>query len=881
MNRFLPNGGRGNDESDSEVSEALEDDIVENDIRDDPGNEDDDDGEDLLGDGFENDYLPNPELDRYDENMLDDEAYGDDVRARISAERALNRRDVAQGRRLPEAVISDDEGEDAVGRRNRRRMERMDEAEEMTEAVDEDQINLNNEEMRQDTDLKPADRLYKKIRLNFREFLRTFIDPKWDNEEPAYLDRIDSMAAENASSLPLIFQPDLLNWSPMLAHWISDFPAKVLPLLHETALELARERYEVYKANNREVSVRVENFPVTDHIRDLRGFHMNKLVNISGVVTKRTSVQPCLRRLFLDCLRCGYLMGPYEVKQSDGSAEISTSRCPECQNSGPFSVNREETVYRNFQRIVVQETPGSVPAGRMPRSKEVVITSDLVDSVRPGDQVEVVGTFKSKMDGLANIRSGFPVLKSHIEANGVRRRNELKMGSLGEEDKREILELSKDPLIRERLIASVAPSIYGEKHMKTCISMAMFGGRQKTVAGKHRIRGDINVLILGDPGMAKSQCLKYVEKTFHRTVYTTGKGASAVGLTASVRKDNVTGEYVLEGGALVLADSGICLIDEFDKMNDQDRTSIHEAMEQQSISISKAGIVTSLSSRCAVIAAANPIGGRYDSQLTFAENVDLTDPILSRFDCLCVLKDDIDVFKDEALADFVVCSHMKNHPTQPNDQVRVRRRALLENGLNGNLKPIDQEIYKKYVLYARLHVNPTISDVDQNKLARFYTEIRREAAANQGVSMTVRHMESMIRMAEANARMELRDYVTDKDVDLGIATMLETFIQTQKHSVAERLRRKFEATYITSVTAHNDLLHFLIKKLFKKKQDFRNVMFGDSIPEDEEEVGVSIADFKSEARKMDLSNVDEYLQSEGFLDSFEVREGIVYRKQDP
>ena len=696
----------------------------------------------------------------------------------------------------------------------------------LSEAPDEDAINLNNEEMTADTDLQSNPRLLSKIKRNFKEFLRTFVDEKWGADQAAYLARIDNMASENGSSLPLIFQPDLINNSPMLASWISEFPAKILPVLHETCLNLVKELYEVYKGNNREVCVRIENFPVHDHIRNLRGFHMNKLVNISGVITKRGSVHPCLRTLFLDCLRCGFLNGPHHVKDSDGAmTEISrlagSKRCPECQSNGPFQVNREETVYRNYQLVTVQETPGSVPAGRMPRSKEVIITGDLVDSVRPGDQVEVVGIFKSKMDGMANIRNGFPVLRSNIEANAVRRRNELKIGSLGEEDKREILELSKDPNIRERLIASVAPSIYGEKHMKTCISMAMFGGKQKLVAGKHRIRGDINVLILGDPGMAKSQCLKYVEKTFHRTVYTTGKGASAVGLTASVRKDNLTGEYVLEGGALVLADSGICLIDVFDKMNDQDRTSIHEAMEQQSISISKAGIVTSLSARCAVIAAANPIGGRYDPQLTFSENVDLTDPILSRFDCLCVLKDDIDIFKDEALADFVVCSHMKNHPTHPNTQVRLKPRAQYENTSSTSLAPIDQELYKKYILYARLHVNPTISEVDQDKLARFYMEIRREAAANQGVAMTVRHMESMIRMAEANARMELCDFVTDKDVDQAIATMLETFIQTQKHSVAERLRRKFEATYITSVTAHADLLHFLLKKLLKKKMNYQ------------------------------------------------------------
>ena len=190
----------------------------------------------------------------------------------------------------------------------------------------------------------------------------------------------------------------------------------------------------------------------------------------------------------------------------------------------------------------------------------------------------------------------------------------------------------------------------------------MFGGMSKDVGGKHKIRGDINMLLLGDPGTAKSQFLKYIEKIYHRVVYTTGKGASAVGLTAGVQKDPVTGEWTLEGGALVLADKGICLIDEFDKMNEQDRTSIHEAMEQKSISISKAGIVTSLHARCSVIAAANPIGGVYKTNMNFNDNVELTDPILSRFDILTVIKDDAQPEVDDALATFVLNSHMKSHP---------------------------------------------------------------------------------------------------------------------------------------------------------------------------------------------------------------------------
>jgi len=222
--------------------------------------------------------------------------------------------------------------------------------------------------------------------------------------------------------------------------------------------------------------------------------------------------------------------------------------------------------------------------------------------------------------------------------------------------------LARDERIRKRIIKSIAPSIYGHEDIKTAIALSLFGGVGKDINRKHRIRGDINVLLLGDPGTAKSQFLKYVEKTAHRSVFTTGQGASAVGLTASVRKDPVTREWTLEGGALVLADKGTCLIDEFDKMNDADRTSIHEAMEQQSISISKAGIVTTLQARCAIIAAANPIRGRYNPTIPFQQNVELTEPILSRFDVLCVVKDSVDPVKDELLARFVVGSHLRSHP---------------------------------------------------------------------------------------------------------------------------------------------------------------------------------------------------------------------------
>ena len=317
--------------------------------------------------------------------------------------------------------------------------------------------------------------------------------------------------------------------------------------------------------------------------------------------------------------------------------------------------------------MTLQETPGTVPPGRVPRQKEVFVTQDLVDAARPGDEVEVTGIFVNRFEYFANVKHGFPVFTTIIEANNIKRQGDEEINDLTDDDKTEILQLSRQPNIGRKIINSIAPSIYGHQYVKKALALCMFGGEAKDVGGKHRIRGDINCLLLGDPGTAKSQFLKYVEQVFHRCVYTTGKGASAVGLTAGVHKDPISGEWTLEGGALVLADKGVCLIDEFDKMNDSDRTSIHEAMEQQSISISKAGIVTSLQARCTVIAAANPIKGTYNTALNFVDNVDLTDPILSRFDILTVIKDEVDEQADDALATFVINSHIKSHPDVKRD----------------------------------------------------------------------------------------------------------------------------------------------------------------------------------------------------------------------
>merc|ERR1712060_80766 len=462
-----------------------------------------------------------------------------------------------------------------------------------------------------------------------------------------------------------------------------------------------------------------------------------------------------------------------------------------------------------------------------------------------------MGSFDSKL----NNKSGFPVFATVIEANHVQKKEDADLRALTDEDKKEIVRLSKDPQIRQKIIASIAPSIFGHYNIKTALSLSMFGGKEKDVNNKHRIRGDINVLLLGDPGTAKSQFLKYVEKISPRAVYTTGQGASAVGLTAAVHRDPLTNEWVLEGGALVLADKGVCLIDEFDKMNDSDRTSIHEAMEQQSISISKAGIIAQLQARCAVVAAANPIKGRYDPSVSFTENVDLSEPILSRFDCICVVKDSVDPSLDEQKANFVVNSHASLHPKAEDEGADESAASKATQG-----KLIDQGLLRKYIMYARMHTKPVLHDVDVEKIKQVYSELRR-ASQSGGVSIAVRHIESIIRMSEASARLHLRDHVRNDDVNLAISVLVNSVTNSQKFAVKRTFERKF-GKYLVNRADANQLLDFQLRKLFKEAAELHALKYGSSAPRSP--VAVELEEFEARAHQVGVDDTTDFYGSEIF-----------------
>jgi DNA replication licensing factor MCM2 len=295
-----------------------------------------------------------------------------------------------------------------------------------------------------------------------------------------------------------------------------------------------------------------------------------------------------------------------------------------------------------------------------------------------------------------------------------------------------------------------------------------------------------------------------------------------------VHKDHITKEWVLEGGALVLADRGVCLIDEFDKMNDQDRVSIHEAMEQQSISISKAGIVTSLQARCSVMAAANPVGGRYDSSRTFSDNVELTDPILSRFDIMCVVKDIVDPVLDERLAKFIVGSHFKSHPDRDPDEPLgdVFKGSLTDVPDDSpDVELIPQDLLRKYIAYAKRFVRPKLSSGDLPKISQVYAELRRESVTREGMPVAVRHVESIIRMSEARASMRLSEHVSSEDIDAAIAVMLQSFIGTQKLSVQKALGKKF-ARYTHFHRDYDQLLLNILRDIVREMNYWDSVGAG-------------------------------------------------------
>ena len=375
----------------------------------------------------------------------------------------------------------------------------------------------------------------------------------------------------------------------------------------------------------------------------------------------------------------------------------------------------------------------------------MVLEDDLVDRLNPGDKVRITGTLKTFREE----RSG--KFKNYIYVNHIEPlEQEFEELQLSEEDEEKIIELSQDPHIYDKIIKSTAPSIRGYRDVKEAIALQLFGGAAKQLADETRLRGDIHILIVGDPGIGKSQMLKYVSKLAPRSIYTSGKGTTGAGLTAAAVRDELGG-WSLEAGALVLGDQGNVCVDELDKMRAEDRSALHEALEQQTVSIAKAGIMATLNSRCSVLAAANPKFGRFDRFKVLAEQIDLPSPILSRFDLIFVVEDKPSVEGDSKLAEHILKIHQSNTVDYE----------------------IEPELLRKYIAYARKNVNPVLTDEANEVLREFYVSTRNSNREEQApVPITARQLEAIIRLAEASAKIKLKETVDKEDAEKAVRLQL-------------------------------------------------------------------------------------------------------------
>ena len=588
-----------------------------------------------------------------------------------------------------------------------------------------------------------------------KEFLIQFKDKTGSFR---YVEDIDKMMSANTKYINIDYN-DLVT-HPEIESRFNEEPDIILEAFSRAIKEILQERFPKYAQKiEHEIRARIANYPVQRSLRQINAEIIGKMTSVSGMVLRASEVKPLVKELVFVC-PSGHRTDKITLEK-----DLSFTTPVKCQNDKcthkHLALEPKSSRFIDVQFVRLQELPEDLPPGQLPHYLDITVKQDLVDDARPGDRVVLTGIVRIEQEKMSGVsKSNSPLYRLRLDGNNVeflggkgsKTSRRIQREEISPEEEKTIKSLSKSPEIYDRIIDSYAPHITGHRIIKESILLLMAGSTQRELQDGSKIRGDINIFLVGDPGTAKSEMLKFCARIAPRGLYTSGRGSTAAGLTAAVVRD-VNGIFMLEAGATVLGDQGLVCIDEFDKMKDEDRSALHEVMEQQTASIAKGGIVATLNARTSILAAANPMYGKYDPFKNITENVNLPIPLLTRFDLIFVVRDQPSKERDEKIAKHIIDLHTPQG---------IDNRSL-----------IDSETLTKYVSYAK-RVDPILTKEAETKILDYYLKMR-NVDADDMITVTPRQLEGLIRLATARARLLLKNQVEEEDAQRAIDLLQNMF----------------------------------------------------------------------------------------------------------